>query len=108
MKDAVALGNAIQGWVGFGDPSDFYKFEVAEQGKISIVLDEATSTALTDKEIKFSCLDAKGKNVALAAFKGGTLDSSKELAAGTYYLGVTCANVQKYDTSYNVSIGMLA
>ena len=30
------------------------------------------------------------------------------LAAGEYYLGVTCANTQKYDTNYNVSIGMLA
>ena len=108
VKDVVALGDALAGWVGFGDTSDFYKFEVAEQGKLSIVLDDDTSAALTGKEIKFSCLDDKGKNVALAAFKGGTLDSSKELAAGTYYLGITCANVQKYDTSYNVSIGMLA
>ena len=104
----VALGDALAGWVGFGDTADFYKFEVADAGKISIVLDDDTSAALTGKQIKFSCLDAKGKNVSLAAFKGGTLDSSKALAAGEYYLGITCANTQKYDTSYNVSIGMLA
>ena len=29
-------------------------------------------------------------------------------AAGIYYLGVTCANVKKYDTSYSVTAGLLA
>ena len=108
---ALALDNNpidIEGWVGFGDTADFYKFEVAENGKISIALDEDTSAALTAKEIKFSCLNSKGQSVALAAFNGNTIDSSKALAAGEYYLGVTCANAQKYNTSYNVSLGMLA
>ena len=98
----------LTGWVGFGDTADFYKFEVTDAGKISLELDEATKNALSSKEIKFSCLNSKGSSVALAAFKGDTLDSSKTLAEGVYYLGVTCANVQKYDTNYNVSIGMLA
>ena len=30
------------------------------------------------------------------------------LTTGTYYLGVTCANVQKYETNYNITLGMLA
>ena len=37
-----------------------------------------------------------------------SMDSSKELAAGTYYLGVTCAIPNKYDTEYSVNLGMLA
>ena len=107
-NDAAAIGDALGGWVGFGDSADFYKFEVTEAGKLSLTFDEDTEAALKAKQIKLSCLDSKGKNVSLATFKGGTLDSSKALAAGEYYLGITCANVQKYDTSYNVSLGMLA
>ena len=107
LQDAVALDDVLEGWVGFGDTADFYKFEVAEAGKLSIVLDDTTSAALSAKQVKFSCLDSKGKNVALAAFKGDTLDSSKALAAGEYYIGISCANAQKFNTSYNVSLGIM-
>ena len=107
-NDAAAIGDVLNGWVGFGDTADFYKFEVAEAGKLSLTFDEETEAAVKAKQLKLSCLDAKGKAVSLAAFKDGSVASSKALAAGEYYLGITCANVQKYDTSYNVSLGMLA
>ena len=107
-NDAWAIDDIVSGWVGFGDANDFYAFQVDEAGKLSLTFDEDTEAALKAKQIKLSCLDAKGKAVSLAAFKNGSVDSSKALAAGTYYLGVTCANVQKYDTNYSVNLGMLA
>ncbi|MBO4513096.1 MAG: hypothetical protein J5746_10030, partial [Victivallales bacterium] len=104
----LGIGDNATGWVGFGDASDFYAFQVDESGKLSLIFDEDTEAAVKAKQLKLSCLDAKGKTVSLAAFKNGSVDTSKALASGTYYLGVTCANVQKYDTSYSVNIGMLA
>ena len=105
---AVALDEQIEGWVGFGDTADFYKFEVVEAGQISLVLDDDTRNALSAKEIKLTCLDAKGKNIALSALSGNLVNSSKSLAEGEYYLGISCANAQKYNTSYGLSVGMLA
>ena len=105
---AVALNEQIEGWVGFGDTADFYKFEVAEAGQISLVLDDDTRNALSAKEIKLACLDANGKNIALSAIDGDAVNSSKSLAEGVYYLGISCANPQKYNTSYGLSVGMLA
>jgi hypothetical protein len=46
--------------------------------------------------------------VALSVLDGDTLVSKKAVAAGEYYLGVTCANVKKFDTSYSVTTGLLA
>ena len=98
----------MSGWVGFGDASDFHAFDVDEAGRLRLTFDEDTEAAVKAKQLKLSCLDAKGKAVSLATLKNGSVDSSKALSAGTYYLGVTCANTQKYETSYNVNIGMLA
>ncbi|MBO4511169.1 MAG: hypothetical protein J5746_00230 [Victivallales bacterium] len=107
-NEALAIGDSANGWVGFGDTVDFHQFQVEEAGKLTLTFDEDTEAALKAKQIKLSCLDAKGKAVSLAAFKNGSVDSSKALGEGTYYLGVTCANAQKYDTSYSVNLGMLA
>ncbi|MBQ9367940.1 MAG: hypothetical protein IJT83_09185 [Victivallales bacterium] len=108
LQEAVALEEALNGWVGFGDTADFYRFEVAEAGKLSLTFDEDTEAAVKAKQLKLSCLDANGKAVSLVAFEDGSVASSKALAEGEYYLGITCANVQKYDTSYSVTLGMLA
>ncbi|MBO4512396.1 MAG: AIDA repeat-containing protein, partial [Victivallales bacterium] len=105
---ALAIGDAAAGWVGFGDTIDFHQFQVGASGKLNLTFDEETAAAVNAKQVKLSCLDASGKTVSLAAFKNGCVDSSKALVAGTYYLGVTCANAQKYDTSYSVKLGMLA
>ena len=105
---ALAIGDAAAGWGGFGDTIDFHQFQVGASGKLNLTFDEETAAAVKAKQVKLSCLDASGKTVSLAAFKNGSVDSSKALAAGTYYLGVTCANAQKYDTSYSVTLGMLA
>ncbi|MBQ7177887.1 MAG: hypothetical protein IJS08_10785, partial [Victivallales bacterium] len=105
-NDVLAIGDNASGWVGFDDASDYYAFQVDEAGKLSLTFDEATEAAVKAKQLKLSCLDAKGKAVSLAALKDGSVDSSKVLSEGTYYLGVTCANTQKYETNYNINLGM--
>ena len=108
--DPVLEGEEITGWVGFGDARDFIKFELAEDGRIQLTLnDEATMNALASKEIKLSCLDENGKSVAIAVDKNDpfTVLSKKDVSAGNYYLGVTCANVKKYDTYYSITNGGL-
>ena len=107
-QKAKLAGEEITGWVGFGDAADFIKFQVAGDGQIKLDLDKDTAKALASKEIKLSCLDAKGKSVALASLDSDTLVSKKTVAAGQYYLGVTCANVKKFNSNYNITVGLLA
>ncbi len=107
-QSAKLPGEEITGWVGFGDPADFIKFELDSAGQISLDMDSVTAKAYGAKEIKLSCLDQNGKSVALSRFDSNTLISNKEVSAGIYYLGVTCANVKKFDTSYSVTTGLLA
>ena len=106
--DYASWDAPIAGWVGFNDENDFYKFQVAEQGKVSLTLDDTTKTALNAGEIKLSCLDANGNGVSLDALSGNVVNSSDALAQGDYYLGITCANTKKYNTSYSMSLAMLA
>ncbi len=106
--DAVAMGDSLNGWVGYGNKSDFFKFELSESGNIILDLDAATARALTGRQMKLTCLDANGKSVALTALDTDTWSGKKSLAAGVYYLGVNCTNDQKFNTSYDIAIGMLA
>ena len=109
-QTAKLAGEEITGWVGFGDAADFIKFQVAQDGKVKLDLDKSTADALSGKKIKLSCLDKDGKAVAVALDKSNpsTLLSKKDVTAGEYYLGVTCANVKKYDASYSIKTGLLA
>ena len=54
--------------------------------------------------------DKDGKSVAVAVDRDDPhfLLSKKPVSAGEYYLGVICANVKKYDTSYSITTGLLA
>ena len=107
-SSAVQSGETVTGWVGFSDAADFIKFQADSEGQINLDLDKATAKALSSKEIKLSCLDAKGRSVVLTSLDSDTLVSKKAVLAGEYYLGVTCANVKKFDTSYSITTGMRA
>jgi len=107
-KTAKLQGEEITGWVGYGDAKDFIRFQLNGDGQIQLDLNSVTADAWSAKQIKLTCLDAKGKSVALSALDSDTLVSKKAVAAGEYYLGVTCANVKKFDTSYSVTTGLLA
>ncbi len=108
QKTAKLPGEEITGWVGFGDAKDFIRFQLNGDGQIELDLDSATAGAYSAKQIKLTCLDANGKSVGLGVLDDDTLVSKKAVAAGEYYLGVTCANVKKFDTSYSVTTGLLA
>ena len=110
VQEAKLPGEEITGWVGFGDAADFIKFELEGNGRIELSLDNDTARALSSKQIKLTCLDSQGKSVALAVDKNDpwTVLSKKTVNGGEYYLGVTCANVNKFDTSYCVTTGLLA
>ena len=109
-KKALKLSSAqkITGWVGLGDPKDFIKLEVQKKGKVSLDMNAKTASAQKGGEVKLSLLNSAGKAVALSALDSDTLATKAKVTAGIYYLGVACANVKKYSTSYTVTAGMLA
>ena len=109
-KDALKLSSAqkITGWVGLGDPKDFIKLEVQKKGQVSLDMNAATAKAQKGGELKLSLLNSAGKAVTLSALDSDTLATKSKVAAGIYYLGVRCADVNKYSTSYTVTAGMLA
>ncbi|MDD3153880.1 MAG: pre-peptidase C-terminal domain-containing protein [Victivallaceae bacterium] len=105
---AAAMGDTVGGWVGYGDAVDYYAFRVTESGNVSFDLDAATAAAVNARELKIRCLDSRGRSVSLVASGADLLRSGTELTAGVYYLGVSSADVKKYDTSYQIELGMLA
>ena len=110
-NQSFACGDVINDWVGYGDATDFFKIELTENGKLRFsaaedpqtFYDTETLDALYNKEIKISCVNEKGKTVALQ-YDGFDYTSKKELSAGTYYVCVKSANAKKYWTEYNIAI----
>ena len=103
--DAHTSGEKLSGWVGFGDKADFFKIEVAENGSLTLNLDETTAEAVAGKELTLSLCDEKGRSISFAPVDADTFVSGKTLAPGSlYYLGVSCTNPNKYDTSYSIAI----
>ncbi len=107
-RDALEVDDHFAGWVGYGDATDFFKFEIEQSGAISLDFDDETARSMANKELKLSCLDANGKSVALTALEPDVYTGKKEFAAGVYYLGVSCTNVKKFNTTYDITLGMLA
>ena len=109
-KDALKLSSArkITGWVGLGDPKDFIKLEVQKKGRVSLDMNSVTAAARNGGELKLSLLNSAGKAITTSALDSDTLATKAKVAAGIYYLGVSCTNVKKYSTSYTVTAGMLA
>lgn len=109
--EAAALDGAnINGWVGYSDAADFAKLELDGSGAISLELDEVTATAYERKELKITCVDEKGKAIALS-YDAVTesLTSKLTFTEGTVcYIGVSTADQKKYDTEYQITAGILA
>ena len=102
----LASGETAEGWVGFGDITDFFKFNHTDGGAISLTLDEATAADFRQKKLKITCLDAAGKSVALGSITGDNLLLSKKVAvAGDYFLGITCAKPKDTDCTFAVKVG---
>ena len=107
-KPPKTVGDTVSGWVGCGDAADYCKLNVDRDGFLSLDLDSTTADAAARRQIKLELVDASGKKIALSAFDGDTWISRQMVGAGTYFLGVSCTNVRKYNTSYGVTVGMLA
>jgi len=107
-RNAAESGESISGWVGFGDTVDYLRLVTDESGFLSVGLDEITAESIKDKSLKISCLDSKGKAVALKGMTDGEITSQKVLAAGEYYLGLTCTNPKKQDVDYSVTLSVTA
>ena len=109
--DAAALDGAnINGWVGYSDAADFVKLELDGSGAISLELDEVTATAYERKELKITCVNEKGKAIALT-YDAATESFTSKLTftEGTVcYVGVSTTNQKKYDTEYQITAGILA
>ena len=100
LQAAQSKGADCEGWVGYGDAADYFKLE-ASYGKLYFGLDDITRDACERRELKLTCLNDKGQAVA-ATLEGATFSTVREVADGIYYLGVSCTNVKKYDTSYRI------
>ena len=108
QKAAVLPGEDITGWVGFGDAVDYIKLGLEQGGKLRLNLDGKTAADLAARKIKIFCEDEYGNAVALAQNDQASLFSNKAVSAGTYFLGVQCSNVKKYDTDYKFKAALLA
>ena len=107
-RDTLEVDDHFAGWVGYGDATDFFKFEIEQSEAISLDFDDETARSMANKKLKLSCLDANGKSVALTALEPDVYTGKKEFAAGVYYLGVSCTNVKNFNTSYDITLGLLA
>ena len=107
-KAAVLPGENITGWVGFSDAVDYIKLETNQNGVLTFDLDAVTAQAYAKKRIKIRCLNESGKNVKLVSSDFDSLMTKNAVSAGIYYLGISCANVKKFDTSYQMTTGFLA
>ena len=107
-KAAVLPGETVSGWVGFSDAVDYIKLETAQNGVLTFDLDAETARAYAGRQVRIRCLDESGKNVKLVSDSFDSLMTRNAVSEGIYYLGVSCANVKKFDTSYQIATGFLA
>ncbi len=86
------------------------KLELDGSGAISLELDDVTATAYERKELKITCVNEKGKAIALT-YDAATESFTSKLTftEGTVcYVGVSTTNQKKYDTEYQITAGILA
>ena len=106
-QNARAVGTVLSGWVGYGDAADYMRLQTRQEGRLSFTPDAETLEAFNTRKLKISCFDSTGKKIAVVR-KGALLTTKKPVAAGICYLGVSCANVKKYNTSYHLATELLA
>ncbi|MBR2425957.1 MAG: hypothetical protein IKB16_04360 [Lentisphaeria bacterium] len=103
-------GADIMGWVGYEDKADVFKFELDHAGKLTLALDKDTADAYDKKALKISCLDEKGRSIALLWDTAtDTFTSRNEYNSGAIcYASVTLGNNKIYDMTYGMTAGILA
>ncbi|MBE6367350.1 MAG: fibronectin type III domain-containing protein [Lentisphaerae bacterium] len=90
----------VDEWVGFGDKSDYFAFEMSQAGQVdfNLVLDDASLKV--GKAVKVTLYNADGKKLKLDA----DFISKDELAIGKYFVAVESASEKKYSTGYKLDI----
>ncbi len=104
----------LQGWVGPGDPMDYYKFIITgAPGNFVFSLSDSGDGQLpyVGKNMTFELftIDAKGKTktVAKGKFnsKTGEFPLASQLAAGTYYIRISSSDKgKKKSSNYELSV----
>ena len=102
--DPNNLGESLTGWIGKGNSVDYFKFVSDQSGTVSLTLDETTSDAVKNRELKLFLRDELGKVVDITSVNDSTYTANQAFAEGAvFYVGLTCANTNKYNTSYAVT-----
>ena len=105
---ADGVGTFADGWVGFGDPADYYKFTTAGAGGISVDFSTANSNAVLKVSL-YTLVDGKYKKLSTATVKGNLDNIFKKdvlTQAGEYYLVVESGDKGKgkYNSSYDFTV----
>ncbi len=99
----VLTGTPVDGWVGFGDNSDWYEFDLTSAGTIDLKLSNLQSDANMNLYF-YDNAKTKLKRVGKAKLKGTVDELISEMAdAGTYYAEVLPGKKAK-NTSYNLDM----
>ncbi len=110
--DAVALNGTVDGWVGMGDASDYYSFNLAEAGLYTFTLENINGNNIA---VAISYVDAEsGKTVKLANVTGTAnangLVLSREFtaeeveAAGNNFIIQVSANGKTANSDYQIKL----
>ncbi len=111
INDATAIafnseGKASDnGWVGYGDSADYYKFTLDQAGKVDLDLAGLEAGYKAGSQVRLKLFDvATGRSVAL----DGNFTSRQDLLAGEYAVAVEISNENKFRTNYDLTVSKLA
>ncbi len=101
-------GSFSDGWVGFGDAADYYKFTATGAGAVTVNVAGMDPNS-TIRVSLYSLVDGKYKRVANATVKANTSNIFKKdvlALAGDYYIVVESGDKGKgkQNTSYDLSV----
>ena len=92
----------VEDWVGFGDKSDYFAFEMKSEGKIDFDLTLDDTSLKAGKDIKVTLFDAAGKKVSLDS----ELVSRNDLEIGKYFVAVETGNEKKNISGYKLDMSI--
>lgn len=107
-QDSIIQDEWNNNWLGCGDAEDFFKVELAESGKLVLQLDNTTANAVEEGILEFTCLNEKGKKLALTSLSDGELTLIDDTESAIVYIGVELQKTDNKDVDYSFKLSMLA
>jgi len=92
----------VEDWVGFGDKSDYFAFEMDSASKVDFDLSLDDASLKVGRAVKVTLYNAAGKRVSLDA----DLTSRKELEIGKYFVAVETTNEKKNISGYKLDMSI--